>query len=116
MISLDEFRQEALNFLQGVAKPRQEETGFVWGEGEDDVALFEEISPEAERQKVAQAKEWRQKKFDAGFGWITGPKEFGGRELSTAHERLWSSLEAKFDIPDQSPFGIGLGMVAPTIH
>ena len=55
---------------------------FVWGEGDDDVALFEEVDREAEsRASSPTAKAWRAKRFDAGLGWITGPTEYGGREL-----------------------------------
>src|SRR5438270_285752 len=39
----------------------------------------------------------------------------GGRELSASYERVYSSIEAGYATPSQSPFGIGLGMVAPTI-
>jgi alkylation response protein AidB-like acyl-CoA dehydrogenase len=53
--------------------------------------------------------------FDAGFGWLTGPRRYGGRELPSSYERLYQSIESDFDVPSQTPFGIGLGMVAPTI-
>jgi acyl-CoA dehydrogenase len=61
------------------------------------------------------AKAWRAKRYDAGLGWITGPKDFGGRELSHAYERLYNELESRYEVPNQNYFGIGLGMVAPTI-
>ncbi|HLF41854.1 MAG TPA: acyl-CoA dehydrogenase family protein, partial [Acidimicrobiia bacterium] len=48
-------------------------------------------------------------------GWITGPPELGGRGLSGAHDRVYRQLEAQYEIPAQTCFGIGLGMVAPTI-
>src|SRR3954468_3110083 len=114
-ISQDEFRQEALDFLEANAKLKEEERAFKWGEGSDKVALFDEKSRERELEELRVAQDWRAKKFDAGFGWITGPKEYGGRELSAAYERIWSSLESKYDVPAGGFFGIGLGMVAPTI-
>jgi acyl-CoA dehydrogenase len=114
MISEDDFRAEALAFLETNAKRRQAEvTG--WGKGSDKVGVLEEKSPEEERREVEEAKAWRQQKFDAGFGWITGPSQYGGRELTSAYERIYQAVEAGFDTPSQSPFGIGLGMVAPTI-
>ena len=58
---------------------------------------------------------WRAKRFDAGLGWITGPPELGGRGLSSAHQRVYDALESQYDVPNQSFFTIGLGMVAPTI-
>jgi len=32
---------------------------------------------------VAGAKAWQKVRYDNGFGWITGPSEFGGRGLSS---------------------------------
>jgi alkylation response protein AidB-like acyl-CoA dehydrogenase len=114
--TLDEFRDECTAFLDANAKLRQaEETKFVWGEGDDDVAMFEEVDREQERRDLAAAQAWRAKRYDAGLGYITGATEYGGRELPGTYDRLYSSLEARYDVPGQSFFGIGLGMVAPTI-
>jgi acyl-CoA dehydrogenase len=114
--TLDEFREECVTFLDANAKLRQaEEKQFVWGEGDDDVAMFEEVDREKEQRDLAAAKEWRARKYDAGLGYITGAKEYGGRELPGTYDRLYAGLEAKYDIPGQTFFGIGLGMVAPTI-
>ena len=114
MISLEEFTSSAREFLDANAKPRVEETQ-KWGEGSDNVGLFSEKTPEQEKAEVDAAKAWRQTKFDAGFGWITGPSQYGGRDLTPEFERAYQALEAKYDTPSQAPFGIGLGMVAPTI-
>jgi acyl-CoA dehydrogenase len=115
-VSLEDFSEEVAAFLDANAKRKDaDDKPFVWGEGEDDIGLFEEIDREAEKLALADAQEWRAKRYDAGLGWITGPKEYGGRELSAAHDRTYAGLEAKYDIPGQSFFGIGLGMVAPTI-
>ena len=40
-ITIDEFRDEVVAFLDANATPKQAEQKFVWGEGDDDVALFE---------------------------------------------------------------------------
>src|SRR5437764_916185 len=114
MISEADFREEALSFLEQNATPKvAEKTG--WGEGTDNVSLFVEKTREQELVEVEEAKAWRQRVFDAGFGWIQGPSQYGGRELPASHERVWNSTAADFDTPSMSPFGIGLGMVAPTI-
>ena len=113
--SLEAFEQEARAFLDGHASRREEERAFVWGQGSDKVTLFDEKARDREREELATAQEWRATKFDGGFGWVTGPSAYGGRELSQAHERLWGSLEGRYEVPNQSFFGIGLGMVAPTI-
>jgi acyl-CoA dehydrogenase len=115
-VSLEDFSEEASAFLDANAKRKDaDDKPFVWGEGDDDIGLFEEIDREREKRALAEAQEWRAKRYDAGLGWITGPKEYGGRELTSTHERTYAGLEAKYDIPSQSFFGIGLGMVAPTI-
>ena len=116
-VTLDEFEEEVTAFLDDNAERRASEADarFVWGEGDDSVAMFEEIDPDEERRQLAAAKQWRATRFDAGLGYITGPEEFGGRELSSAHERLYSRIESRYETPNMSFFGIGLGMVAPTI-
>ena len=77
--------------------------------------MFEERSREHELAGLAKAQEWRAKRYDNGLGWITGPEEFGGRQLTAAHQRAYDSLESQYEAPNQSFFTIGLGMVAPTI-
>jgi alkylation response protein AidB-like acyl-CoA dehydrogenase len=53
--------------------------------------------------------------FDAGFGWITGPPEYGGRGLGREYQRIYASMAADYRAPSMAVYGIGLGMVAPTI-
>ncbi|MFM7046459.1 MAG: acyl-CoA dehydrogenase family protein, partial [Actinomycetota bacterium] len=114
-MELNDFTKQAEAFLSANL-PRKEVTkAFVWGEGSDNVSMFEEKTREAEQEMVVTAKEWRTKKFDAGFGWITGPKEYGGAGLTAEHERAYAAVEANYKVPNQSIFTIGLGMVAPTI-
>ena len=112
-ITIAEFEKEALAFLEANAERRAVEKAFVWGEGAD--TFYREKDREQEAATAEEAKAWRNKKFKAGFGWITGPKKFGGRELPASYDRLYNQLEVQFRVADQSCFTIGLGMVAPTI-
>ncbi|MGH9234582.1 MAG: acyl-CoA dehydrogenase family protein [Acidimicrobiales bacterium] len=114
--SLEEFRTEVTAFLDANAERKPERQDFAWGEGDDNVTMFEEVDPDEERRQLAAAKAWRAKRFDAGLANITGPAAFGGRELPAAYDRLYASLENRYQVPSQSFFGIGLGMVAPTIQ
>ena len=114
-ITLEQFDKEARTFLDDNADRKEEEKAFKWGEGSDKVALFDERSRESELEQLAAAQQWRATKFDAGFGWVSGPSEYGGRELPNAYERRWNQLEGEYQVPNQGFFGIGLGMVAPTI-
>ncbi len=115
--TLEAFQEEVTEFLEANAERKEatEEKKFVWGEGSDDVALFEEVDRKKEHEALARAQAWRAKRYDAGLGWIGGPSKFGGRELPQAYERVYAQTEAQYKVPDQSFFGIGLGMVAPTI-
>jgi alkylation response protein AidB-like acyl-CoA dehydrogenase len=113
--SVEEFRTEVTAFLEANAERKEAEKKFVWGEGSDKVAMFEERDRDAELELLKESCAWRALRFDNGLGWITGPSEFGGRELSSAHQRVYDSLESKYKVPNQGFFTIGLGMVAPTI-
>ncbi|MEZ5232600.1 MAG: acyl-CoA dehydrogenase family protein [Acidimicrobiales bacterium] len=115
-ITLDEFTAEVTAFLEANASLKAEQKAFVWGEGPDNPGLFRESDRSTEGVEIEAAKRWRAKRYDAGLGWITGPKQYGGRELPHAYERRYNELEARYDVPLQSFFGIGLGMVAPTIN
>jgi len=114
VISEEDFRAEAAGFLDANAEPRVDEK-FEWGKGSDQVGLLSEKSDEEEAEEIVAAKGWKTTEFDAGFGWITGPEEHGGRALPATYDRAYREVASRFAIPDQTMFGIGLGMVAPTI-
>jgi alkylation response protein AidB-like acyl-CoA dehydrogenase len=110
----EDFALEAEEFLEANAVRRGPER-HVFGEGSDSVSLLQERSQKDERREVAAAKIWAQKVFDAGFGWITGPLAYGGRDLPASYRRRYVELEARYETPSQACRSIGLGMVAPTI-
>jgi alkylation response protein AidB-like acyl-CoA dehydrogenase len=112
--TIEDFTRRATEFLDANAE-RRSETKFVWGEGSDSVSMLDEKTPEQEQAEVEEGKAWKQKEFDAGFGWISGPTEYGGQGLPGSYDRAYRELVGQYAIPSQSPFGIGLGMVAPTI-
>ena len=108
--TVEEIREEATAFLEANAERKvDEDKPFVWGEGDDDTSLFEEVDREVELQQLAEAQKFRAKRYDAGLAWITGPKQYGGRELSQAHDRAYTSVESKYEVPSGAFFGIGLG-------
>ncbi|HVC67214.1 MAG TPA: acyl-CoA dehydrogenase family protein [Acidimicrobiales bacterium] len=113
-VTPEQLEAEARAFLDANAERRPEET-FVWGQGSENVSLFPERTPEQQAADLAASRAWAQQVFDAGFGWITGPVEYGGRGLSADHQRAWNRVAADYQTPSLSIYGIGLGMVAPTI-
>ena len=113
-ISEQEFERSALSFLEANAEHRVEGRQG-WGEGSDQVSIVPERTLEEELAELDAARNWAQTRFDAGFSWLTGPVQYGGGGLSRDYQRLYDGLEARYAIPLMSPYGIGLGMVAPTI-
>ena len=114
MISEQDFERDARAFLEANAE-RRVEVAQAWGEGDDQVTVLPERTAEEERAELEAARRWAQTRFDAGFGWVTGPPQYGGRGLTRDYQRLYDALESDFDTPPMTPYGIGLGMVAPTI-
>jgi acyl-CoA dehydrogenase len=113
-ITAEQFELDARAFLDTAAPKRPTET-FVWGQGSEQVGLFPERTPDQEAADLAAARTWAQRVFDAGFGWITGPPPYGGRGLPREYQRIYASIAADYKMPSMSVYGIGLGMVAPTI-
>ena len=113
--TIDEFTSAATAFLDATVAPKDADRKFVWGEGSDNVAMFEERTRDEEDAIIAAARSFRQARFDAGFGWITGPPQYGGTGLGKPYQAAYEALESRYDVPNQGPFLIGLGMIAPTI-
>jgi acyl-CoA dehydrogenase len=111
---LGAFLARAERFLDSAAA----RAGSSGARDEDDrVGLLPERPDPAEEQRVlAAAKAWKAAEFDAGFGWITGPRALGGAGLGAEHAAAYRELRGQYDLPDLSVFGIGLGMVAPAVE
>ncbi|MCW2529174.1 MAG: putative acyl-CoA dehydrogenase [Pseudonocardiales bacterium] len=114
---LDEFAARVRAFLDANATRRADASAPVeWGSGIDRIAYFSTDPPEVDRAHTAEAKAWQRKRFDAGFGWISGPTEFGGAGLSSTHDMTYDLIEAEYDVVDTGVMSvIGLGMIGPTI-
>ena len=114
VITEEDFEKDATDFLEANA-PLRVKTSSGWGEGSDEVAILEEKDRAQEIAELDAARKWARTRFEAGFGWITGPTELGGRGLPRNYQRLYDSVESRFEVAPQTVYGIGLGMVAPTI-
>jgi acyl-CoA dehydrogenase len=111
-----EFAREAITFLASCGPRRSRESIVEWGVGAERLALFEESTEAEEREQVASARAWQRTRWDAGFGWLAGPVEQGGRGLDPSYERLYRTLESSFETPDAGPLRVGLGTVGPPIE
>ncbi|MCU1627810.1 MAG: putative acyl-CoA dehydrogenase [Pseudonocardia sp.] len=114
---MDEFVATAREFLDANATRRSGSADLPeWGVGEDRITYFSTDPPEVDAAKVAESRAWQRTRYENGFGWVTGPRAYGGRELSTLHDLVYDGLEAEYDVPDTGVLSlIGLGMIGPTI-
>ncbi|WP_028934847.1 acyl-CoA dehydrogenase family protein [Pseudonocardia spinosispora] len=117
MISLEDFAAEVEEYLSAhYSKARRTQSKkFVWGEGSDEVRVFQEPDPEKEADALPAIRDWRAGLWEAGLAWITGPTEYGGRGLSGAHQRVFEKIVRGYDVPGDGALTISLGMIAPTI-
>lgn len=117
MISLEEFADEVETYLAEhyPRARRTERKQFVWGEGSDEVRVFQEPDPELEAEALPAIRAWRDGLWKAGLGWITGPTEYGGRGLSSGHQRVFERVVRGFEVPGDGALTISIGMIAPTI-
>jgi acyl-CoA dehydrogenase len=109
------FTESAHRFLAAHAEPARAPTA-TWGSGSDRVSYFASGSPEQEQETVQAARRWQGLRYDHGWGWITGPRQYGGLELSVRYQMLYQAAETEYEVPDTSQLSVvGLGMVGPTI-
>ncbi|MEU4609436.1 acyl-CoA dehydrogenase family protein [Streptomyces umbrinus] len=113
---MQDFTAEARRFLDAHAAKAPDRTAFTWGEGDDSMVYFSSLPPEEEREHVQRARDWQRIRHENGFGWITGPPEYGGRGLTPVHDLLYDAIESEYDVADTGTLSvIGLGMIGPTI-
>jgi alkylation response protein AidB-like acyl-CoA dehydrogenase len=110
-----EFARQAREFLDAHAT-RAQQAEFQWGQGEDTVAYFKADPPDVKDVNLQAAKDWQRTRYENGFGWISGPPEYGGQGLTPVHELIYNGIESEYDVPDTGTLAvIGLGMIGPTI-
>lgn len=109
-----EFVADAKAFLEQHAKQKSEnEVG--WGIGADELAGGAEPTRDQELHMVGSAVELRRAKFDAGFGWLRGPVEFGGAGLPARYQQLFDEVADGYELPSEFCFVVGHHIVAPTL-
>ena len=116
MAEMEDFVRQVRGFLDAHASRAAGRAEFRWGEGDDRVAYFSADPPDVEEQQVRAARDWQRTRHENGFGWISGPPEYGGRGLTPIHELVYDSIESEYVVPDTGTLSVvGLGMIGPTI-
>jgi alkylation response protein AidB-like acyl-CoA dehydrogenase len=88
---------------------------FIWGEGSDQLRVFQEPDPVTEPGLLDSVKSWRRDLWDAGLAWITGPLDLGGAGLTPAHARAFDRVVRGYDVPGNAMLTVSIGMIAPTV-
>jgi acyl-CoA dehydrogenase len=108
------FRLRARAWLDSVADRRDQ--ARQWGEGDDSVAVFENWDAEAERAHTDAGRRWEQRKFDAGWGALSWPAQYGGQSLPKYYELIFADEESLFDVPKRGElFSVTQQLIAPTV-
>ena len=114
--SLEQWTEQARQWLAARLAPR-ERTTRTWGHGSDEVAVFHALSRDQEGQLIRDIMAWQQQKFDAGYGAITWPPEYGGAGLPGSYARAFRRAEAQFSTPGhhETP-NVSVNLVGNTIR
>lgn len=107
---LDEFRTTARAFLDSCAAAERR-TAISSSTSKRQMSLFRGSTV----TEADAARAWQRTVFDAGFGWIDGPVDEGGRGLPSRYVRAYQQMEREYVTPQRSALGVSLGMVAPTL-
>jgi alkylation response protein AidB-like acyl-CoA dehydrogenase len=113
---LTEYAEHAEAWLEDHAERRAPGGDLRWGAGSDSVAIFHNMTFGEERACIDELRAWQQRKFDAGYGAISWPVEYGGAGLPLAYEAEFARLERSFLTPPlHEAVTISLNIEAPTI-
>jgi alkylation response protein AidB-like acyl-CoA dehydrogenase len=112
---MKDFLAAAEAFLESRYARAAERGKFRWGAGSDEVRVFQEPDPVEEADALPRIRAWRAALWDAGYAWISGPKEYGGAGLPKSYEVAFNRLTRKFDVPGDAALTVSLGMIAPAI-
>jgi len=81
------------------------------------VAVFHNLSHAEERALLDAARAWQATRYQAGFGAISWPPEYGGAGLTGDHERIYAEEEARFTVPaSHESMRITVNLAAPTLR
>jgi len=112
---LDEFVIAARRFLEAHAE-RRAETTLAWGSGDDSVVIPLVSGGQSDPALlVAASQDWQRRCFDAGFGWLGGPVELGGRGLPPRYEQAYQEEAARYALPDDAFVRTGTKVLGPSL-
>jgi len=109
------WRAEVRAWLATIAAPRTEEV-FEWGVGDPRLHIFVSMSHDEEVAYLARVREYRRQRFDAGYGAISLPEEFGGAGLPSVYSVAFADEEREFAVPPSSEIiSVTTGLVGAAV-
>ncbi|WP_111510827.1 acyl-CoA dehydrogenase family protein [Mycobacterium kyogaense] len=99
---------------QGVV-PRTPSATRVWGQGSDDVSVFDDVDDAELADRLAAMAAWQRAKFDAGYVDSLGAAEHP-TPLPQRLLRRYRELEAEYEVPEAGELPVvSIALIAPTI-
>lgn len=87
------------------------------GNAKFSVAVFHDLSFEAEREVLADAQRWQRLKATEGFHAVNEAAEYGGLGLSKTYAQAFAELEAGYRVPTgHESFSVTTDLIAPTVE
>jgi alkylation response protein AidB-like acyl-CoA dehydrogenase len=82
-----------------------------------DVTLFHRLEPREELDLVRRQAAWQKTKYEAGYGALSWPVEFGGRGLDARYDAVLAAEEARTGAPvGHELLSVTLKLVAPVLR
>lgn len=84
---------------------------------ERSLAVFHDLSYEAELALIASLTDWVRTRYDAGLGALGWPVPFGGAGLTAEHDAALARIEAEYEVPSPHELvSVTLHLIAPTLR
>ena len=112
---LESWRAGVRSWLASVATPRTDEVR-VWGEGDPELAIFRSMTHEEETAYLDRVRAYRRQRYDAGYGAISLPEEFGGAGLPSVYSVAFADEERAYAVPPSSEIiSVTTGLVGAAV-
>jgi alkylation response protein AidB-like acyl-CoA dehydrogenase len=116
--SLADFETEVREWLSGHGRtPRPQSSSSPWGQGSDDVSVFDDVSDDEQAARLSEVRAWQRAKFDAGYVTLSWDVAAGGRGCPSSYQRRFNEIEATYDVPSAGELpDVSVALIAPTIE
>lgn len=112
---LASWRAGVRSWLGTVSSPRSDEVR-VWGEGDPELAIFRSMTHEEETAYLDRVRAYRRQRYDAGYGAISLPEEYGGAGLPSVYSVAFADEEREFAVPPSSEIiSVTTGLVGAAV-